>query len=408
MRRMKQLTITILLLSLSVSACQHNSDNREAGKSPSLYVTPIESSRKSGEHNGNIQSDISSKEQITLPDDLFDEAFVVVDNSGGYANIYEINVDLPYSFSREWAANHPTVQADIGIINTDNWKYEYNLIWTVNWFMGKSFNYSIEPAPEHGELPEDYHEETYSPPKGILEETIGSIHVISIGSLPNYQELINYSGTQPIDSKWEIACFDIANDEFPVETGYFPNDYQILHLVGLSECYLDGIPLVGTMGYLAKPYGVFDYDPLVRSTIGGSLITNHTQFSRNKNYIASVLRTKDFEVKNVVEKNIPIKPLTECTAGIRDAFAYYEDSLNVRHVQIFAAELVYMPLSEYDISNGDYLDQGKTYLIPVWNLYYRNGSHLGFCCLSIDAVTGNAIYSKEYSPEDPRIYGNEI
>ena len=51
----------------------------------------------------------------------------------------------------------------------------------------------------------------------------------------------------------------------------------------------------------------------------------------------------------------------------------YFPNYSLSNIQIYAAELAYMPLSEYDISTHD--DFGlKPYIFgSVWNLYFRYG-----------------------------------
>ena len=70
-----------------------------------------------------------------------------------------------------------------------------------------------------------------------------------------------------------------------------------------------------------------------------------------------------------------------------------------------------MPISDYDVNAYDYAVDGHTYLIPVWQVYYKGdfmGMGIGTGCIVIDAVTGESIYSTEYSYQDKRIFGSEI
>ena len=152
---------------------------------------------------------------------------------------------------------------------------------------------------------------------------------------------------------------------------------------------------------------VYEYGGVVGPTVGSSLIMGSSTYARNGNTVIAMYRAKEFSIKSIVEENLPVKPIPECIQGVKDALSYYPFDLD--NVQFYAAELVYEPLSDFNIEARDFDENGHTYLVPVWHVYYIATemdmlSGTGF--VSINAITGEALYSSEYSYQDKRIFEN--
>lgn len=128
---------------------------------------------------------------------------------------------------------------------------------------------------------------------------------------------------------------------------------------------------------------------------------------RNDNIVIILTRTGDFSIKSEVKADLTIKSVFECKEGIEDALNYLLNVLpyyySIENVHFYAAELVYVPLSNFADTTLDFLEDGKTYLVPVWNPYFVAGQYCLRFSVTIDGITGQSLYSKEYSLNDPRL-----
>lgn len=414
--RLFHLSVVLLCMSVMLAACHTSTGIQEAETSLPLGVTPIVTKQNAKTTDFSIVEEKSSStesENVMPSDSFFSNDFFILDNSDGYVNIYEIDVSVPMSRSQQWASEHA---ADLFFeeINTDHWTTEPYLFNSVRWFFGTSFVYSEVEEIEHGTKPDGFEDDIFSPPPGITIKTTRTIQSLPFSSIPHREELPtnHVSLNKQVDCK--VACLDLCNSDFPMETGYLSSEYDTYHLVGLADCYLDGIPIGGTMSVIALPGGdyVYEYGDLVGPTRGGTLITGETAYSRYEDTIIGVYRTRDFRVKCIVSEKQPIMPVLKCRSAIEEALLYdpFIDSCN--GIQMYAAELAYMPISEFDLQTKDFKKNGHTYLVPVWNVYYRSSDNAsgitGTACVSINAITGNALYSKDYPYQDKRIYEDGI
>ena len=95
----------------------------------------------------------------------------------------------------------------------------------------------------------------------------------------------------------------------------------------------------------------------------------------------------------------------ECIFDVTYYFAKTFLSIGDRTIdqmKFYCAELTYLPLTNYDLSTYDYTDE-RTFLIPVWQLYFEVGQYYPYYCITVDATTGKCLYSKEYSTVDQRL-----
>jgi len=366
----KTVVLLLVVLVMAQSGCSSNTESGESDSS--LGVTPIAtkenvvvSSLETGESSANYVSN-------AIPEGLFSDNFVILDNNIEAANIYEIDVTTPFHRTVEWAANNAE-QMYAPTFVTDNWTDDPNVWYVLQWSMGSGFNCYAQKSTET------------DPSDG--------------------NSLIRYDPTA------QVACIELDGNVFPREAcfepgepPYFPEEFDTLHCFGLSDYYINGIPLIGTLNILGVPNGIFEYHEMVGPTYGScsSLFTKSGGARRNHDYVVFTLQSMDFSIKSTVQKDLPIKPVLECVSGICDALDYLP-YYSAGNVEIYIAELAYLPLSELDISALDFPEDAKTYLVPVWNLYFRYGENAGFCCATIDAISGESLYSKEYGFNDPRL-----
>lgn len=415
--------IGTILISITILTSSCNSKSDIGGSDPSLDVTPIASSSLTESTESNLlavsgtRNAISSneKEDIGTIDDLLAENFAVLDNSDGFANIYKISVDIPFQRGRQWAEEHPGIFSELASIDANGWAFDYNLLFVKEWFFGKQFSCYSKEIPERGEIPDDVEVITYTPPFGIAQNTLDKLCITSIDSIPGWKQLPFDAVIGEISPKYQIMCLEYSRDDFPQDakltpsdTPYFPQEYENIRYVGLAEKYIDGIPVGGTLNYMAGPTGVYEYDSILEHALGTTLLTSLSSPYINQDVAIQMMRTGGFEINEIVKEKCRVCPLEECTEGISDALTYLPFSAG--DIKIFAAELVYMPLSEFDVDKLNYSENAATYLIPVWNLYFTSGQGIPACCITIDAITGCSIYSKEYSIQDSRLeeHDNEM
>lgn len=403
----KTVVLLLVVLVMAQSGCSSNTESGESDSS--LGVTPIAtkenvvvSSLETGESSANYVSN-------AIPEGLFSDNFVILDNNIEAANIYEIDVTTPFHRTVEWAANNAE-QMYAPTFVTDNWIDDSNLCFVLQWFMGSGFTcYSQESA--EAESTGESSLIRYDPPSGTMKNMTETVHTIPINSIPDWEEIPITCMDGTIDPTAQVACIELDGNVFPREAcyapgepPYFPDECDTLHCFGLSDHYINGIPLMGTLNILGVPSGIFEYHEMVGPTYGfcSNLFTKRGGARRNHDYVVFTLQSMDFSIKSTVQKDLPIKPVLECVDGICDALDYLP-YYSAGNVEIYIAELAYLPLSELDINTLDFPEDAKTYLVPVWNLYFRYGENAGFCCATIDAISGESLYSKEYGFNDPRL-----
>ena len=414
----RNLVLASVFMMMFTSACQGAPTKTASKESVTVGITPIVSTDVA--NTSSVSSETESlmlpsetSKTMHLPEEMFVDDFLVLDNSNGFANVYEIEMELPFRRSRSWASEHPKA-AIFNEVNTANWESEYSLNWSMGWFFGSPFNYTTDDSSNRGQKTDSTHDTFYQPPADIVEKTTSTIHTIKASSLEHLDEFPSYQGRGKLQSDWSVVCLDLDCNSFPEETGYLPKEYDTLHLIGIASDYIDGIPVGGTMDIIAPHIGdyVYEYDLIDGPTIGGALILGKPMYSRNKDVVVGIKNAKNFDVTRPVRSNLVVKPIDECLSGIQKASDY--DTMKsgfYKDTKYYAAELAYMPISDYDVNAYDYAVDGHTYLIPVWQVYYKGdfmGMGIGTGCIVIDAVTGESIYSTEYSYQDKRIFGSEI
>ena len=339
--------------------------------------------------------------------------FVVLDNSNGYVNVYEIEPEIPMHLTKEWNRDHPRVDVDMAFIEASNWSYEYDRIWVLWWFMGKRINESTKPADYESRPGEWVEQNTYTPPDDVFAGVIEGMYVSTIGSIPGWMELPFRTSVGRVNPDNHILVLDLDGNIFPREATsaldeppLFPEEYDTLHFISLTDKYIDNVPVYGSLYCIAEPWGVYDYEDVLHTARGTNLITTITCTYQDKDTVVQMVRTGDFTVKNVLKQNLPVLPLSECVEGIKEAAEYFNNppyNWTLDRMTFYCAELTYLPLTNYDITTYDYTDE-RTYLIPVWNLYlYVDGQPAPGFCLIVDATTGKCLYSKEYSLYDERL-----
>lgn len=404
----------ILVISLFSTACHVSSKENGETTTYSLGVTPI--STGSVSYTSFVESVVVSSEKSTekYSGDLFADDFFIIDNSRKNASIYEIEVATPMSWSEPWLRSHGSAFT-FEPVCTLHWSVDYYSNYAARWYLGSPFVYnSSTDHQSQNHSPDDSSQAIYSPPAGTTVNTTKSIRAIPIGSIPNYEELPINVINGHINPESKVICLELDTSAFPMETGYLSSTYDTYNLIGIAENYLDEIPVGGAMSVVALVSGdyVYEYDELVGPTRGGALIMQDSPLSRNENSLVSIYQTKEFCVKEVVYSNLPIKPVLECKDEILKAFDYSPLVCSSEGIQFYAAELAYMPLSDFDLKEKDYISSGHTYLIPVWNVFFRSsyddGGIPGTGCVTIGAISGKSLYSEEYPYQDSRVYSDEI
>lgn len=423
--------VLILCMSIVLSACSRSSkESKESVEGENLMtsdsqlaqdVTPIATKpaeQTSETFQGTIETNPTETTQneriVDISNRAFADNFTVIDNSGGTVNVYEIDVALPLHTTRQWQEEHGKDESQLSFFEADHWTYAYDILFVRDWYFGSAFNCFAEEVSENGST-KDTPLIRYTPPEDTIRNTVAGMSVMTIGEIPDWESLPFDTSVGSIDPDQPILCFNFDGAVFPRNArycpgkpAYFPEDCDVLHCVGIADKYIDNIPVCGDFNYMSCPRGVFEYGDLISHTKGSCLM--HTQGIpyRNGDTILHFGRSGDFTIRSVVKEDIPLKPVTECLDAVAESLEYFNSPLpylSMDTVQIYAAELAYLPLSEYDLDTYDYSESAKTYLVPVWNFYLYSETYNCCCsfCISIDATTGKALYSKEYALDDPRM-----
>ena len=420
MKAKKSISVVLVFSLLFVTACHSSSSVENDEQSRPNDITPIVTSITSKE-SVDSQPDKTyslpsvNPSRIEIPEDLeklFADNFIILDNSNGKANIYEIDVTAPFHYTREWEEKNGETFRQMSWFEAENWIGDDNLIFVKEWFLGKSFQCYLNPQDEVPQ--EDNPQITYRSPKDTFADTTKRMRSTTINSIPNWNELPFITVKEPVDSQIQVPFVSLDGTIFPreacLEPGkptYFPKEYDELQLIGLVDKYIDGIPVRGTLNMFSIPTGVYDYGDILQTAETIGIMSQQTIPYRNENIVIILTRTGDFSIKSEVKADLPIKSVFECKEGIEDSLNYLLNVppyyYSIEDVHFYAAELVYLPLSNFDDKTLDFPEDGKTYLVPVWNLYFEAGQYCPYFCVTIDAITGQSLYSKEYSLNDPRL-----
>lgn len=421
MRFRKWLSELLVCSFLFTTACHtHSSVETDEQQSWPNDITPIVTNGSSRESIDNTtvapySLPSNSPSRIEIPENMekmFTDDFLILDNSNGSANVYEINVDAPFHYTREWEEKYGETQRNMTWLEAENWTGEDNLLFVKKWFLGGSFSCYSKPQDEVPQA--DNPQITYNSPEDTFANTIKGIKGTTIDSIPNWDELPFVSVTETVDAHMQVPYVTLDGTVFPREAcfepgkpPYFPKDYDELQLIGLVDKYIDGIPVLGALNMFSIPTGVYDYGNILTTAETLGIMSQNTIPYRNRNIVVIMTRTGDFSIKSVVKSDLPVKSVFECKEGIEDALNYLLNVppyyYSIDDVHFYAAELTYLPLSNYDVNAYDFPEDGKTYLVPVWNLYFEAGRYCPYFCVTIDAVTGQSLYSKEYTLNDPRL-----
>lgn len=403
--------VTMLVEASLMTSC--NSASAEGSSESSTLVFEVaDSTVDTGELSNTPETYVNPIAGTELAKYCTDN-FVILDNSFGVANVYEIEVVIPLHLTREWNNEHVRMESSMSFMESQNWSYEYDLFWVQRWFFGMPFNTFLRAEDyEDTPYPKDVDLITYKPPEDTLSNTIASMHVTTIGNIQNWVELPFRTAMGKNILNNRVLVFDLDGSTFPREASlapgeppYFPEEYDTLHYISLADRYIDNIPVYGTMYNISMPDGVYDYEDLLTTAKGSNLVTTSTGHYQCGDTVVQMVRTGDFTIKSIVKSNLPIKPVSECMDGIKEAVEYFylpPTYRTIDQMKFYCAELTYLPLSNYDLSTYDYTDE-RTFLIPGWQLYFEVGQYYPYYCITVDATTGKCLYSKEYSTVDQRL-----
>ncbi len=340
------------------------------------------------------------------------DSFVVLNNSNGIVNVYEIEPETPMHLTNQWIRDHMNVEINMTFFESRNWVHEYDRMWVLWYFMGKTISTYSEQPDRISEQDMFDNQITYKAPEGTFSNVVSGRSVSKIGCIPGWMELPFNTSIGHIDPNNQILVFNLEGSAFPEEAcyapgypPYFPKEYDTLHFISLTDKYIDNIPIYGSLYCIAEPWGVYDYEDILHTARGSNLITTITGTYQDNDTVVQMVRTGGFTVKEILKTDLPVKPLSDCIEGIKESADYFNiapEYWTLDQMTFYCAELSYLPLTNYDLTTYDYTDE-RTYLIPVWNLYfYVEDGAPGFC-ITVDATTGKSLYSKEYSLYDQRL-----
>ena len=394
------------------SSTESSSSNQNTSGNSEEYVDPDSGTSEESSFSYETIAPAENPLKGTELEKYCTDNFVVLDNSSGFVNVYEIEPQTPMHLTKQWSDEHLDAETNMTFFESQNWIYEYDRMWVLWYFMGKTIScYSEDPDQIKREEAFDK-QITYKAEEGTFSDVVNGIYISKIDNIPGWMELPFSTSVGRMDPENQVLVFDLDRSAFPEEAcfapgypAYFPQEYDTLHYISLTDKYIDNIPLYGSLYCIAEPWGVFDYEDILHTAKGSNLITTITGTYQNNDTVVQMVRTDGFTVKNVLKSDLPVKPLSKCVEGIKEAADYFNiapEYWTIDQMTFYCAELSYLPLTNFNEKYYDYTDE-RTYLIPVWNLYFYVQEGAPGFCITVDATTGKSLYSKEYSLYDQRL-----
>ena len=123
--------VTMLVEASLMTSC--NSASAEGSSESSTLVFEVaDSTVDTGELSNTPETYVNPIAGTELAKYCTDN-FVILDNSFGVANVYEIEVDIPLHLTREWNNEHVRMESNMSFMESQNWSYEYDLFWVQRW-----------------------------------------------------------------------------------------------------------------------------------------------------------------------------------------------------------------------------------------------------------------------------------
>lgn len=226
------------------------------------------------------------------------------------------------------------------------------------------------------------------------------------------------------DNETVIETVDSADGELPENAeGYaslhFTLDLSKYPFGNVSEHYgtdtveryilykcVDDIPICSEYG---NPNNVWQWEGILETSLGYAFNAVY-RIDGNAKY---EINSADYSITETLESDLDVLSVDDIKNGVRLAIEHEADSLLFDEAYIYAERLMYIPLIEYSIEKQDNVNfavYGDTvvatvYLCPIWNVSFlgkKDGddSYSNYNTF-INAVTGQPLYSTEYSAGDP-------
>ncbi|MBR3057148.1 MAG: hypothetical protein IKG93_04170 [Clostridiales bacterium] len=314
---------------------------------------------------------------LEIRDDL-----LVLNDSSGKASVYRIRYEDKAEQLHE------------------NGKWEKALLLSqyTQWFSGMPIDHDLPKR--------------FEPPEDIWKKTMESWEIVSVDE---FEESISLPDVANRRGNVFSVTFDF--DGYPQGVQIVDGHSFVSNKVKYIETpyRIDGIPVGGT-GFTDRTvsWRILEWSGVFSDTPGTCLETMETFFSGSENSMVdfvsddAIVHIEPFPKYTIIEtimKNVPIISAEKALDSVKDAVGYvvYQQS---SRAYVFAMELAYICVTEYDEETRSFPSPNEAVLMPVWVIYFYEEDQVhncGFNYAMVNAVNGESLYSKKYSPEDAAI-----
>ena len=394
MKRKQYISALLALTALLASCSQKSTSNVERDEKREIVTqSDNESQNQTTEDSCSdmaASSETTPTESNTHSVVSISDHLLVIDTSDGMAGVYRIQTE-----------GEPQ-----GIQPTDDWPFIWDYVDSdpnepMNWCLGDDIDWI--------NITEDVSTDTYEryfPPEGIQFQTFDSIEMLTNADLTELQSLPGMADGQHI----ALCRYKLDLESYPPKkksVSFLQQDkiyyYQVVPMME------DNIPLYGSFYTNRMNLCVYEWDGVIEPTIGSSIQIKE-DYLKNGDKMVVYFSFPSYSITETIMEPQKLVTYQEALESIDEAVEYKLGERQARSGYVFAAELVYSSLSEFDQSTLSFVTEDEAVLFPVWRFYYyeQGGYEAGVAYVDINAITGKSMYSKEFPDGDEHFFSNGI
>lgn len=381
--RRKRIVILVLVVGMLAVACQHSSSQERVYDMSPIDTTGgsiISSCNPELETDSvtDIQSEPKSGSQsFTL---LVDDNFLIVDHGKSSVNVYRA---VPGETTTTWMGN-------------DKWEYAPVLI---DWCVGKTIGSDEFRHVGEGD------DETFSTiTRELALENIGSVHEISLSEIASLdafpQSYCDWSSGETVLA-WSYSLEGYPWEYYDgVEWFIMPTDIEKVEYIMMTP-YLDGIPLGS--GRTTADFPAYEWEGVIGLAGAGSFPSWGLSYMNSERQYLQ-LTSFDCEIVQTILKDQAVIPAKDCLDSLEVAFSYDDRQVSGKTIEVYCMELRYLIADEFPLQIEDGVQEYV--LIPIWTAHAKiyDDSSVSIGTTSINAITGEPLFSETVGPDDPRYY----
>ena len=314
---------------------------------------------------------------LEISDDM-----LVLNDSSGKANVYRIRYE---DMAEQLQEN-------------SQWENTSLLLQYTQWFSGMPIDYDLPKR--------------FEPPENIWKRTMESWEIVSVDEI---RESISLPDVENRKGNVFSVTFDL--DGYPQGVEMVDGHSFVSDKVKYIETpyRIDGIPVGGT-GFTDRTvsWRFLEWNGVFSDTPGTCLETLQTFFVGSENCLEdfvnddTIVHIEPFPKHTIIEtimNDVPLISAEKALDSAKDAVGYvvYRQS---SQAYVFAMELAYICVTEYDAETQSFPSPNEAVVMPVWVIYFYEEDQVhncGFNYAMVNAVNGESLYSRKYSSEDDEI-----